>query len=231
MDHGSAESTYTLEVQQREIPPGTPVAFRFRVVGPTSEPVVSYRLLHERELHLIVVRRDLSTFAHLHPTRDADGTWEVEMTLPSAGEYRAFADIAPTDGHDMTLEVDLTAPGDWEPRELPAASTKAQTDGYEVALSGSLSVGAHSELAFRVTRGGEGVELEPYLGALGHLVALRAADLAYLHVHPMESSISEAVRFGAMIPSDGLYRLFLQFQHAGDVHTAAFTVEATAPAT
>lgn len=27
-------------------------------------------------------------------------------------------------------------------------------------------------------------DLKPYVGAFGHLVALRAGDLAYLHVHP-----------------------------------------------
>lgn len=27
-------------------------------------------------------------------------------------------------------------------------------------------------------------DLQPYLGAYGHLVALRQGDLAYLHVHP-----------------------------------------------
>ena len=26
--------------------------------------------------------------------------------------------------------------------------------------------------------------MEPYLGAKGHLVALREGDLAYLHIHP-----------------------------------------------
>ena len=40
-------------------------------------------------------------------------------------------------------------------------------------------------LTARVTRDGEPVtDLEPYLAAYGHLVALREGDLAYLHVHP-----------------------------------------------
>jgi len=70
------------------------------------------------------------------------------------------------------------------------------------------------------------VELEPYLGALGHVVALRASDLSYLHVHPLKDVSSEAVRFGVEVPSRGTYRIFLQFQHEQRVHTAAFTVQA-----
>jgi hypothetical protein len=62
-------------------------------------------------------------------------------------------------------------------------------------------------------------DLQPYLGAKGHLVALREGDLAYLHTHP----VGRALRFGVAYPSAGRYRLFVQFRHQDAVHTAAFT--------
>jgi hypothetical protein len=227
----SAGGAYTFAVQEDRFDPGTPAEFRFKVLGPDGQVVTEYRPLHERDLHLIVVRRDLATFSHLHPTREADGTWHIEMTLPSPGSYRAFADLAPTDGPEMTLTVDLTAPGEWVEQPLPAPSRTARAARYQVELTGELATGVHSEIAFTVSRNGTGVELEPYLGALGHLVALRASDLAYLHVHPLEDATSEAVRFGVEVPLSGAYRLFLQFQHDHRVHTAAFTVRSSeAPA-
>ena len=233
MGHGSvpAGGDYVLAVQGDRFDPGTPAEFRFTVLGPHGQAVTEYRPLHERDLHLIVVRSDLATFSHLHPTREPDGTWHVELTLPSPGPYRAFADIAPRDGPDMTLTVDLTASGEWVKQELPAPSRTAQAGDYQVELIGELAAGVHSEIAFSVSRNGRAVELQPYLGALGHLVALRASDLAYLHVHPLEDATSEVVRFGVEIPSAGAYRLFLQIQHEDRVHTAAFTVQASqAPA-
>jgi hypothetical protein len=233
MDHGSvpAAGGYTLAVQEDRFDPGTPAEFQFKVLDPDGQAVTEYRSLHERDLHLIVVRRDLATFSHLHPTRDSNGTWRVEMTLPSPGPYRAFADLAPTDGPDVTLTVDLTAPGEWIEQQLPAPSRTARAAPYQVERTGELAAGVHSEIAFSVTRNGHGVEVQPYLGAMGHLVALRASDLAYLHVHPIEGTTSEAVRFGVEIPSSGAYRLFLQFQHEHRVHTAAFTVQSSeAPA-
>jgi hypothetical protein len=223
----SPSDAYTLAVQDNRFDPGTPAEFRFRVLGPEGQGVTEYRPLHERELHLIVVRRDLATFSHLHPTREADGTWHVELTLPSPGPYRAFADLAPKDGPDMTLSVDLTASGEWAEQQLPAPSRTARAGEYQVELTGELTAGVHSEIAFGVTRGDRGVELEPYLGALGHLVALRASDLAYLHVHPLEQASSEAVPFGVEVPSPGTYGLFLQFQHEHRVHTVAFTIQAS----
>ena len=81
---------------------------------------------------------------------------------------------------------------------------------------------AESELAFTVTRDGEPVETQDYLGAKGHLVALRQGDLAFLHVHPDENRL----KFMATFPTAGTYRLFLQFKTTdGRLHTAAFTQE------
>jgi hypothetical protein len=127
----------------------------------------------------------------------------------------------------MTLTVDLTAPGEWVEQQLPAPSRIARAGRYQVELTGELAAGVHSRIAFSVSNNATGVELEPYLGALGHLVALRVSDLAYLHVHPLEDSSSEAIRFGVEVPSSGPYRLFLQFQHEHRVHTASFTVHAS----
>jgi hypothetical protein len=97
----SPGGTYTLAVENDQFDPRAPAEFRFKVLDPDGQAVTAYRRLHERELHLILVRRDLATFSHLHPARAADGTWHVELTLPSPGPYRAFADLAPRDGPDM----------------------------------------------------------------------------------------------------------------------------------
>ena len=73
-----------------------------------------------------------------------------------------------------------------------------------------------------------------YLGAYGHLVALRAGDLAYLHVHPEGAPGDGAtepgpeVVFFAEVPSPDRYHLYLDFKHDGVVRTAAFTVTGSA---
>ena len=95
-----------------------------------------------------------------------------------------------------------------------------------MALAGAPRAGREGELAFTISRAGRPVAVQPYLGADGHLVALRAGDLAYLHVHPRQTPGSGgAIRFMTEYPSAGRYRLFLQFKHGGRIHTAAFTQE------
>jgi hypothetical protein len=188
--------------------------FRFRVVTKDGAIVRDFDVEHAKRLHFIAVRRDLTGFQHLHPEQRADGSWATPLTLREPGAYRVFADFTPRGGEKTTLGSDVLVGGDFAPRPLPAASPRASVDGFDVALRAE-----GDTLRFAITRGGAPVDVEPYLGASGHLVALREGDLAYLHVHPH----ADAVAFDAEFPSAGRYRLFLQFKVDGVVRTAAFT--------
>ena len=188
-----------------------------------------FEVEHTKRLHMIVVRRDLTGFQHLHPRMRGDGTWTTRLTLPEAGSYRLYADFV-RDGEPVTLASDLRVDGDADLRPLPPPSTTATADGYDVRLAGGAAhAGEEAELRFEVTRDGEAVEVEPYLGADGHLVVLREGDLAFLHVHPSEHADAgggdDAISFEATLPTAGRYRMFLQFRDAGRVHTAEFTEE------
>lgn len=224
-----SQDGYTLVPQTTTLTPGKATDFRFTVIGPDGAPVTRYQVKHEKKLHLIVVSRDLGGFWHLHPEEAGDGVWSVRLTLPAAGVYRAYADFTPEGGPDLTLGADLHVPGAYEPRPLPPASRTATVDGYTVTMAGDLAPGRASTLTFTVSKDGKPVgDLEPYLGAYGHLVAIRAGDLAYLHVHPEEGTPEAGVTFAASAPSGGDYRLFLDFKHAGTVRTAAFTIHVNA---
>jgi hypothetical protein len=213
----------TLELDTPRIAPGEHGELRFQVVDEDGTAVRDFEVEHEKRLHLILARRDLTGFQHLHPRMDADGTWSAPVTIPEPGDYRVFADFK-HDGENQTLARDLTVSGTAVEEPLPAPASTAVTDtGYRVQLEAEESrAGQPAELTFHVTRGGEEVAVQDYLGAKGHLVALRAGDLAYLHTHPAEGH-GDAVRFETEFPSEGRYRLFLQFKHEGQVHTAAFT--------
>jgi hypothetical protein len=229
-----AEGGLKLELEQTELPRGRATELRFRVVDSQDRPVREFEVEHDKRMHLILARRDLTGFQHLHPELEDDGTWRTDLTVPEAGSYRVFADFKHR-GENRTLAADLAVDGEVDWRTLPPVETTAKADGaYEVRLDAAPSrAGEETELRFTVTRDGERVELEPYLGAGGHLVALREGDLAYLHVHPTghaaaSGEIGDSVVFASEFPSEGRYRLFLQFKHAGRVHTAAFTREALA---
>lgn len=218
-----AQGGYRLDVPTTTFAGGDPATFDFRVVDDAGAPVTEYAVEQEKRLHLVVVGRDLVGYAHVHPTLAADGTWRAEIPPLAPGSYRAYADFRPAGGEALTLGVDLDLTGAGPAGEVPAPDRVTEVDGYRVELSGDARAGT-SELGFTVRRAGDPVRTDPYLGAAGHLVAIRDGDLAYLHVHPIEGD-GDAVRFAAELPSPGRYRLFLDFAHGGAVHTAAFTVE------
>jgi len=229
-----SQNGYTFRLARTTVSPGTARPVSFTIQGPDGSPVTEYDVEHEKQLHLIAVRRDFSGFQHVHPEMAADGTWTTSLDL-TAGQWRLFADFKATGGEAVTLGNDLAVRGAYQPAAPTADSHTATVDGYRVTLEGDLAAGEEAELTLTVTRDGEPVtDLEPYLGAYGHLVALRAGDLAYLHVHPdgtPDDGVTEPgpdVVFYAEVPSPGRYHLYLDFKHEGVVRTAAFTVTGAA---
>lgn len=198
-------------------------------------PVSDFDLEHEKELHLIVVRADGQQFRHVHPERADDGTWSIDWEWAEAGSYRVFADFVPgATGEGLTLSTTVSVSGDVQAQPATGPVTETEVDGYAVTVTGDLVAGEGSPLTLSVSRDGQPVTtLEPYLGAFGHLVALRDGDLAYLHVHPHgdapaagETSGPEVV-FEATIPTEGRYLLYFDFQVDGQVYSAPLVLDTT----
>ena len=230
----SSQDGYTLQLGERSLPAGPQISVDFRILGPDGRPVTAYQVAHDKELHLIVVRRDLTGFPARAP-------------VPGRGRHLGRA-VGPVRGRRVP-GVRRLHPGrarrrsPWapispspvpsHPFRCPAPSRTAQVDGYTVTLAGDLIAGQSSQLTLSVSRDGAPVtDLQPYLAAYGHLVALRDGDLAYLHVHPAGdpgdgvTPAGPGITFSATIPSAGDYGLFLDFQHDGVVRTAAFIAHA-----
>ncbi|MDQ1682747.1 MAG: hypothetical protein QOH99_1288 [Frankiaceae bacterium] len=222
-----ADARLRLVADRTALPARRTESYTFRVVGPRGATVRDFALEHGKRLHLIVVRRDLTGYQHLHPTQRPDGSWTVALRLGTPGSYRVFADFTPAGGVKTTLGTDLLVDGNARYKPLPAAAATARADGYNVTLGGATAAGRMGKLSFTVTRGGVPInDLQPYLEARGHLVALRAGDLAYLHVHPEdEATPGDRISFMTDLPTAGRYRLFLQFKHRGAIHTVGFTHE------
>ncbi|WP_431885602.1 hypothetical protein [Micromonospora wenchangensis] len=220
---------YTLVPSGGEFTAGRVGELRFQIRDAQRRPVTRFAIVHDKPMHLVVVRRDLTGFQHLHPTMAADGTWSIPLTLPQPGVWRAYTDFTAVadDGRQTpaTLGVDLVAPGEYAPRPLPAPATRATVDGFTVGYEGTPQVGAAVPLRFTVRDpAGRPAALERYLGAYGHLVALRDGDLGYLHVHPGPGPATDTVTFWLTAPGPGSYRMYLDFQVAGVVRTAEFTL-------
>ncbi|MGK2852930.1 MAG: heavy-metal-associated domain-containing protein [Microbacteriaceae bacterium] len=207
----------------------------FTILDDAGRPLRDYETVHDKQLHLIVVRSDGEHFAHVHPILDREsGRWSTPWNWNAGGTYRVFADFQPAGGGQLTLTRAVEVSGAFAPSEPNGARTVDHVAGYTVEIGGALTAGTSGQLTARISRDGAPVTaLQPYLGAFGHLVALRDGDLAYLHVHPEGAEPSPgdlggpSVPFAATAPTAGRYLLYLDFQIQDTVHTATFVVDAS----
>ncbi|MFC6825426.1 hypothetical protein [Halopelagius fulvigenes] len=202
----------------------------YRIRDEDGDAVTEFEETHDRLAHLVLVRRDLTRFQHLHPELRADGTWSVEFSLPDPGVYRGFVDVL-VGGRPTTLGADLLVSGAADYDAPPEPTREVTVDGYDLTMTpGDVAPNENVTLEFEVRTDGSAARLDPYLGALGHLVALRDGDLAYLHVHPEETDPEDGlVRFAVRFPTAGRYRLFLQAKPRGELITASFDVVVETP--
>ena len=171
---------------------------------------------HGKLMHLFLVREPaLDAFAHLHPAMLDSSTFDAPLpgapALP-AGRYRVYADIVHASGltQTMTASVDLPAAAASAPAVVPAEAvddaayvggaaaspTATLADGSVTwRREGPLVEGADAVLHF-VVRGADGAPapLEPYMGMAGHAIVTRADGSVFVHLHPLGTVSSVALR-------------------------------------
>jgi hypothetical protein len=185
-------------------------------------------------MHFYLIRDDLSGFQHLHPTMDAAGTWSVTTQALMAGSYRIYTQFMPhaaASGGALVLSRPIIIGGSAAPSAtLPAASSTTTIDGYTLAVAGAPKGGVETPLRITISKGGTPVtDLQPYLETYAHVTAIRAGDLAFAHLHPAGAVDGDhggpTLTVNADLPEAGIYRMFIQFQTAGQPHTAPITIK------
>jgi hypothetical protein len=188
---------------------------------------------HQELLHLVVVRTDLTHFAHLHPVLGADGIFRISHTFDAAGEYHLFADTAPKGAGSQVLMATLKTAGKPDAAALPQPTNVQNVAGLRIeADAGAAGFRTRETIpvAFSIRDAATGQpasDLEPYLGAQAHLILIHQDAVTFVHAHADElSSEAGRLRFLARFPKLGVYKSWLQFKRQGQVVTAEFTFTA-----
>ncbi|NIK70754.1 MULTISPECIES: hypothetical protein [unclassified Paenibacillus] len=211
---------------------GNRAAIQLNFKDAHGRPVQSFDLNHEREIHLIAVSSDLSEFQHLHPVDEGQGHFTVDTVFPKGGAYKLFADFVPAGGSHQVARTEVTVGGKTT-AAVPLVPDKRLVQTVQSTVvslhTGELQAGKETALAFSFKDAGTGrpvPDMEPYLGAAGHVVIVSSDLRHYLHVHPKEGQTAgpEAL-FETTFPSPGIYKVWGQFQRHGDLLTSSFTIK------
>ena len=213
-------------------------------------------ILEEGKLmHLFLVRESSpGAFAHLHPARPGQWTFEARLPPLPAGRYLVFAEVVDSTGFAEIIpaSVDLQAaagigaeprpfdPDDswWTPTDQQAcAGSTAGAACRRLADGSTVTWERDDDLAFRLrlsasgsARSGEVLVLEPH-GELVHVRPFGTMPLAALErfsAAPSLSSVdSGGVSFPYRLSEGGRYRLWVQVKEGRRMVMAVFDTVAT----
>jgi hypothetical protein len=230
------DAAYSLVFQCNPPQPvaGMPAALSLTPMDTKNLAPVSLDVVHTKKMHLIIVRKDLSTFDHVHPEEEPPGRYSLDYTFKQPGAYLLFADVTPVGGSNQVFPVTVVVAGNPAPT-VPLRETAAGArliGDYRVALMLSPNPARPRDevtLTFDLSENGKPItDLQPYLGAGGHCVILSEDGKDYLHSHPLEpsgiASTGPRINFHTRFPRSGLYKIWGQFKHRGKVLTSDFVV-------
>ena len=221
----------TNPVDLRVTPTLAGARLRIAVKQPGRDTLVrTFSIVHERPMHLFVVGEGLEFFAHEHPVQQPDGVFMLDLALPRPGVYMAIAEFLPEAGTPQTFQQAFTTGSAFGRPANPAIDVTAKTvDGMRVSVDASkVKAGDTKPLTVRIEDAATGApvtDLESYLGAAAHLLVVSADLTEAIHGHPTGDVHGPSVTFDPLIPRAGVYKIWIQFQRAGRISTAAFVIE------
>jgi len=244
--------TYSLNlISGSKYPINVATTLHFAVEDQTGKVLKSYDAVHEKKLHLIVVRKDRTNFQHVHPTlNQSTGMFMLEgFKFPTDGDYRIFADFTPSSAQKDAMGMKLSATpykdvvaGDlsrYTPEPLGSDKLASDAAGFTTKMTllsddsagASYISGVPLLLGININKDGLPYKnLQTYLGALGHMVVL-GPNLEYIHAHAIEEAAATQnglIAFQVTFPDPGQYKLFLQTQADNLVNTTDYTVTLSA---
>jgi hypothetical protein len=230
----------TLKV--RQFLPGAPAP------GSEPTPILDYDVDMQRLMHLIVIRDDFGTFAHLHPDfNTGTGTFSETFTKQPNHRYYVYADTMPHGIGQQVFRFTMGSDGPVAPIHvsMTPSAPAAVAGPYTVVLEKTtLAADTPQSLDLTVNRGGKpALDLGSYLGAPAHCVFINTSTLAYVHVHPMVrngnspnasgpmkmnvSGVGPLMRLHLPALPAGTYKLWIQFRGgAYKLYTVPFTIAA-----
>lgn len=210
----------TLTSAPEVVEAGQQVEITVQLTDAYGAPVTAFEVVRGKKLHLTIVREGLDKFTHTFPEPGPLGTMVTGMTFPEGGTYFFHADFTPRDGSPVTLmaELHVEGGGSFAPPLDPYVPGMVQTS--EMLADVGIEPGLVTDrISFTLMDLNEEpvTDLENFLGARGHFIALSADGRQYVHGEPATGDKPNQVVFEVRFPGPGIYKGWGEFKRAGAV--------------
>jgi uncharacterized membrane protein len=229
---------------------GKPVLLRFT---PLYQGQLYRNLLvvHEHPMHLVIVAADLSSYDHVHPVPQPDGTLALSYTFAAPGNYLLYSDVTPAGQRAQIFRIPLTVYSadshaellvDSQPLEASPSLAKPLED--DPTMTAQLifqprvpTAGIETHFIFRLMQNDQPViDLHPFMGAMAHCVIISQDTSVFLHCHPeqLQAPTPDAragpdIPFGTIFPKPGRYKIWGQFMRGQKMIVISFVVDVKSP--
>src|SRR5690606_31952254 len=140
-----------------------------------------------------------------------------------------FSDFKPQGAAPVVDKKEITVEGSPDNKANFSPKFVSVVDGYTVTLENGndLKTNRSQSLEILVVKDGKKLsesDIQPYLAATAHIAMISKEDKDFLHIHPI-SDDRFPIYAETRIKKTGTYRIWVEFQTNGNVHTADFTVD------
>jgi len=253
MNHGNTEEIFypsqflVKETTNEIVPVNKEFTKEFSIFDQKTQQNVSiFRTIFEKQMHTIITDSTLTYFQHTHPVQNQE-KFALTTKVPAHGIYYVYLDYEPVGATEQQSLFKLYTTS--ENTVFPLSSqpvdqnTTKNFGNYQVTLNEADKLTAInlksgvSTLSFTIKDNQTKqpiTDLQPYLGAFGHLSMINQTDYSFVHVHPKQAATSPTqtagptVEFAPMPLSNtlisGTYRVFAEFKHNDQVFVTDFTI-------
>ena len=222
-----------ISTKPKFLKPNEDTILNFRVEDPDNGKTVhDFEIMHEKYYHLFLMSQDLKYFQHIHPVQQPDGTFNLPVKFPHAGMYRILSDIYPKGATPQLIASTLMVPGAGFKLATPKLTAdltpkKTENMNIELVLDPPQPLAGFKTIMFYRLKPNDGIE--PYLGAMGHMLAASSDLIDLMHTHPLYVTDSQEegykqIQFNLIFPRPGVYRVWVNFQRKGVVNTVVFDI-------
>lgn len=237
----------TIRLEILQIAPlvqGQPLNVKFRLKAFRERRFLNMsdlKEVHTKKIHVLMADQTLTDYQHLHPTADPSDpeTFTYTVTPRQSGAYRVWVDITLNNGTQEIMSSYIRGNARTEgliDRTLVMFATVSDMTATLSFNPASLVMGETSTGQIDLTdpKGNPLTDLEPIMGAFGHIVAINEDRKTLAHVHPLgdepkkqEQRGTSPITFHLEPNAAGITKIFLQVRRGGTDYTFPFSINIT----